>query len=277
MSTSAEAASAADSLQARLKDPQVAEGLNRLLDHLDTISFAVESADEFLARSEVIAESLTQGVAELRQADGESAAECLQQAPQMLQTGMRLTQAAADVDTEALVRSQVLRRLSCPETLETLNRLLDRLPLLVFVAESLEQLLSRGETIADNVSDAVGELKLEERLAELASAVSVLDSLPKLREAGERLLHSDLLGDRFSRVLDAAVTMIDSGMLDPELVGILGDTGRKAVETWHEVSSRPVPPTGGLMGTLRASRDPDVQKTIGFFFAFAKAFAKHLK
>lgn len=47
--------------------------------------------------------------------------------------------------------------------------------------------------------------------------------------------------------------------------------------TYQRVSSQPVAPVVGLFGMMRASKDPDVHKTVGFAFAFAKAFAKHLK
>ena len=38
-------ASSAEQLQERLNDPKVVEGLNRLLDQLDIVSFAVESME----------------------------------------------------------------------------------------------------------------------------------------------------------------------------------------------------------------------------------------
>jgi len=85
------------------------------------------------------------------------------------------------------------------------------------------------------------------------------------------------MGDGLPKVIDAGVSMVDSGMLDRQVVSTLGDLGKKTVETYNEVSSKPVPPVGGLFATLRATKDPDVQKSVGFFFAFAKAFAKHLK
>ncbi len=37
-------------LQERLNDPQVAEGLARLLDRVDSVSFAVEAVEGFVAR-----------------------------------------------------------------------------------------------------------------------------------------------------------------------------------------------------------------------------------
>ncbi len=275
MST-ASAPSAADRLQERLNDPKVAEGLSRLLDQIDTVSFAVESVDGFMRRGEVIADSLASGVAELKQGDMEQASDFLEKAPQMLRTGTQLADAATELNIDELTKSKVLERLTDPETLATVNLLLDKLPLVAFMLESLEGFISRGETVADNLSAAVGELKLGEHNIDLAKLPALLEKLPKLTEAGEKLLDSDLMGDGLPKVIEAGVSMVDSGMMDKDVVRTLGDLGRKSAETYNEVASKPVAPVGGLFATLKATKDPDVQKSVGFFFAFAKAFAKHL-
>jgi uncharacterized protein YjgD (DUF1641 family) len=277
MSSTTAGSSATGRLQERLNDPKVAQGLNRLLDQLDTVSFAVESVDGFIRRGEVITDTLSEGVAELKGTESSKAVELLQNAPQMLQTGAKLADAAAEMDIDELAKSKVLERLTDPQTLETLNQLLDKLPLIAFFLESLEGFISRGDTIADNLSAAVGELKLGELNLDISSLLPLLEALPQLKEAGEKLLDSDLMGDGLPKVIDAGVSMVDSGMLDRQVVSTLGDLGKKTVETYNEVSSKPVPPVGGLFATLRATKDPDVQKSVGFFFAFAKAFAKHLK
>lgn len=91
------------------------------------------------------------------------------------------------------------------------------------------------------------------------------------------MLQSGILDEDLPKVVDAGVTMINSGILDKPVVETLGELGRAGVETFREVKQQNPPPLGGLWSMLRASRDPDVQKTLGFGFAFAKAFAKHLK
>lgn len=207
----------------------------------------------------------------------EKTTELIQKAPQLIETGTKLAEAAGAMDVDELARSKVLERLTDPATLETLNQLLDRLPLASFLLESLEGFIGRGETIADNLAGVVGELNLSEPKIDTSQLSSLLEALPKFREAGEKLLDSDLMGDGLPKVIDAGVTMVDSGMLDKEVVGILGDLGKKSAQTYQEVASKPVEPVGGLWATLKATKDPDVQKSVGFFFAFAKAFAKHLK
>ncbi len=264
-----------DQLQDRLNDPKTAEGLNRLLDRLDVITFAVESLEEFISRGEVITDSIAASLGDLKGLGNEETAELFRKTPGYLATGTKLADAAGSMDVDELAKSKILERLTDPQTLATLNRLLDQLPLAAFMLEALEGFISRGETITDNVADAFGELKLDQ--IDTSQFTLLLQSLPKLKEAGEKLLESQLLGDSFQKIIDAGNSMIESGMVDKKVVGVLGDLGKKSAETYLEVASKPVQPIGGLFATLRATKDPDVQKSVGFFFAFAKAFAKHLK
>lgn len=53
-------------LQARLDDPEIAGALGVLLDHADLLALVVVALDGFIARSEVIGDSLIDGVTELR-------------------------------------------------------------------------------------------------------------------------------------------------------------------------------------------------------------------
>ena len=270
-------ASAAEQLQERLKDPQTVESLNRLLDHLDTVSFAVESFEGFLSRGDVIMDSVAAGVDEMKHMGNGETLDLIQKAPQMIATGTKLADAAGAMDVDELTRSQVLERLTEPETLKTFNQLLDKLPLAAFLLQSLEGFISRGDTIAQNLADAVGELNLTEMKIDPDQIKLFLDALPRFRAAGEKLLESELMGEGLPKVIDAGVSMVESGMLDKEVVSVLGELGAKSAETYREVSAQEVEPIGGLWATLKATKDPDVQKSVGFFFAFAKAFAKHLK
>ncbi len=270
------AVSSAEQLYERLNDPEVANGLNRLLDRLDIISFTVESMDEFLQRGDVIADSVASTVDEFRWSAEEEAKELLTKAPRMLETGTKLADAAGSMDMDELAKSRILERITDPQTLAALNNLLDRLPLASFMLESLEEFIARGDTIADNLADLIGDLDLGDINIDVESLKPFLEALPKLMKAGDKLFQSKLMGEDLPKVIEAGVTMVDSGMMDKEVVAVLGDLGRKSAETYKEVAARPVAPIGGLWATLKATKDPDVQKSVGFFFAFAKAFAKHL-
>ncbi len=272
---------AAQQLQERLSDPRIADGLNRLLDRVDTIAFAIEAFEGFVARGEVITNSLASAVSEIKTAERQTGATgqldaLINQAPGLLNTGAKLASVSQQAHLDDLEQSRLVQRLTEPETLAILNNLLDKLPLMAMMIEALDGFVRRGDTIAENVAGIVHELKLNERNFDTDKLVDFLKSLPKLQEMGEHLLNSGLADDGLPKVIDAGVSVINSGMLDKEVVTTLGELGRKAVHTFLEVKQQKPAPIGGLWATLRASKDPDVQKSVGFFFAFAKAFAKHL-
>ncbi|MEZ6096824.1 MAG: DUF1641 domain-containing protein [Pirellulaceae bacterium] len=265
------------SLQERLADPNVARGLNRLLDRLDTVTFAIEAMEGFVARGDTIADSVAAAVGEFKNASSGQGGEWLSEAPQMVETSRRLMGSAKKINTAEVDRSEVLDKLTQPETLALLNDLIERLPLIAMMVDSMEGFIKRGDTIADNVAGMVKELKLSDKKFDVAQIASTLESLPKLKEAGEQFLNSGLADGGLPKVIDAGVSMIESGMMDKDVVATLGYLGKVSVETYHEVTEQNVQPVGGVFALMRATKDPDVQKSIGFFFAFAKAFAKHLK
>jgi len=59
-----------DTLKARLDDPQVAAALCSLLDHADLIALLVGGLDAFLTRGDTIADSLGDGLEDLRATSG---------------------------------------------------------------------------------------------------------------------------------------------------------------------------------------------------------------
>lgn len=99
-------------------------------------------------------------------------------------------------------QDQLLARLSEERTADALNRLLDRLEVIAFVAEALDGFLGRANVVADSVAASMADLR---RMAGDAGTADVMSSLPKLARAGtrladaaaspafERLLHSGLL------------------------------------------------------------------------------------
>jgi hypothetical protein len=59
---------AQEALSRRLADPRVADALSSLLDHADLLAVLVDGLDGFVARSEVIGDSLVSGLTDLRAA-----------------------------------------------------------------------------------------------------------------------------------------------------------------------------------------------------------------
>ncbi|MEM9825045.1 MAG: DUF1641 domain-containing protein [Planctomycetota bacterium] len=189
----------------------------------------------------------------------------------------RLSQAVNQVDADALEASEVLGRLTEPETLAMLNELVDKLPMILFMLNSLNDFLGRGETVIDNVAGLVGELKHGTGGIDPQQFIQFMEMLPKVKKATEQLMASEHVFENFPTVINAGKSMVDSGMLDAKVVGTLGHFGRVGAETFESVASKPVPKVGGIFSLLKAMRDPDVQASMSFGLAFAKEFAQHLK
>lgn len=155
-------------------------------------------------------------------------------------------------------------RLEDPQVAAALHRLLDHADLLSILVLGLSEFVSRGETISDSLASGVSELRsanvgagfpppaeigtLLQRLLALTGPVT--DSLP----AVERLLGSDLADPR---VIDAA-SMASRAI-------IAGSTG-----------PQPAPVTG-VLGLLRALKDDDVSRALGWVLGIAKALGQELR
>ncbi len=267
-----------EALARRLRDPHTVALLDRLLQHLDTAAFSLEALDSFLRRGDVIAENVAEGVSELREesGDGISLAEIAEEVPRLARTGRRLADTASRVDFESLAASGVVERLSDPRTLDTLDRLLNHLPLLTVIVEGFDEFVRHGDTIADSVAEGVRELRSSDAPLDLAAFQRLADALPRLIEAGMTLINSGVLEQGLPKVVEAGTEMIDAGMLDHDVVRTLGELGKAAVDSYHEARERPIEPVGGMWGLLRATKDPEIQKVIGLGLAVARSFARRV-
>ncbi len=127
--------------------------------------------------------------------------------------------------------------------------------MIAFLAESMEGFIRRGETIADNVSGMVGELKLDKGTA-VDQLGRLIEILPKVQAAGEQVFASELAGAELPKALEAGQAMLNSGIMDKQVIETLGKVGQMLAQAYLQVSSQPVQSVGGFWGTLRASKDP---------------------
>lgn len=229
----------APDLQARLQDPQTRAALTRLLDRLDTIDRAVDVLERLEA-----------------------------QLPGGLSTAMDIVDAeltaAADrgvvLDERVGEALSLAEKLTEPRTASALHELLDRLDRLAPLIEWL---------------DAAPEA--------LAMATDVFDDeVRRLHDAGvdpEQGLR-DALGalGRLAALFrtDEFRALLDSGVLDPRTLKVIGRLGTALVETQDE-AARGETPSRGLFGLLGALRDDDVRRTIGFLTRFAQTFGRQLR
>ncbi len=116
-------------------------------------------------------------------------------------------------------RHELLARLDNPDTVDGLNRLLDRLDVIVFAAEAADGFLRRSDVVADSLGDSLGDLrnitipadahKLGDKLPELARTALQAADLAS-QPAIQQLLASGLLQRLGSRsTIDSLHELLD--------------------------------------------------------------------
>ena len=151
-----------------------------------------------------------------------------------------LTRSGIDIDERTKETLRLLAELTAPQSMETLHTLVEMLP-----------------TLGALVRQAPGAI---------AAMVDTGDELVmRLREAGIDIEH---LG---RRGLHAAKALIDSNVLEDAAVAVISNAAQSLEES--ACTARPT----SLFGMIRAMGDPDVQRALGFFLAFAKSFGSRCK
>lgn len=156
----------------------------------------------------------------------------------------------------------VIARLEDPRTAESLHQLIDHLDLLAVLVVGLDQLVGRGDTIADSIGAGLAELRSVQKppvdVAQLLAmgrqftdaAPALLDFLPVV----ERIASSDLG--------------------DPRLTDLAATVARAAIRGSADGAAVPV---SGIRSLLRMLKDEDVSRALGFVFGIAKALGQELK
>ncbi|HCT55876.1 MAG TPA: DUF1641 domain-containing protein [Gemmatimonas aurantiaca] len=99
-------------------------------------------------------------------------------------------------------QEQLLARLSEEKTIDSLNRLLDRLDLLAFVADALDGFLHRANVVAESVAESVADMK---RLAgDDTAAGDVISRIPQLARVGVQLADVSATPG-FQRLIDSGL------------------------------------------------------------------------
>lgn len=163
-----------------------------------------------------------------------------------------------DVDARLHDAVHMLERLTAPDTMRVLNALLDRLP-------QLEQLL----TLADQAPGfvAMGVDAMDDVMRDLqAKGVDVERGV--LNGASAALRFGAHIGPE---QVDAIEGVLASGVLDPNVVRLIGSMGTSLATAAH---AKPAPV--GAMGALGALRNPDVKQALGLLLTFAAEFGRHL-
>lgn len=264
--TGAVATAPRDRLLNRLDDERTVAALERLLDNAELLAFSATALDGFIKRGDQIADNLGQSVAELKQIapDGGDSGAFIAQVPKMARAGAQLAEVAERPAVQRLLNSGLIEKLGDPKTLTAINSLLQHVELLAFLGEAAEGFLQRGDTVIEAVAESVSDLRTVSRGSDLAKA------LPTLQKIAKVALEKHTL-EAIVLVADAALPVVESGLLDPELVRSVADAGATLAESYEEARAEKPKPMGPL-ALVGALRDPDVQRTMGFAIAVAKKF-----
>lgn len=152
----------------------------------------------------------------------------------------------------------LLERLTAPETTRALNTLIDRLPQLERLLTLADQAPGFVAMGADTVDDLMRDL--QQRGVDVEAGL--------LNGASAALRFGAHVGPA---QVDAIESVLTSGMLDPHVVTLIGRMG-SSLAAAAEAAPAPV----GLVGALRAMRDPHVKQALGLLLTFAAEFGRHL-
>lgn len=157
---------------------------------------------------------------------------------------------------------ELLARLDDPRVAAALGNLLDHADLLAILVVGLDGLVSRGEVIGASLADAIGELRGE------------ADGLPPVDLKGLASSLATLSGS-LSDATPALDALLRSSLTDPKAVEVISQLANALVVGRVRIEAETSVPTG-VFGLLRALKDEDVARGLGYFMQVAKAFGQQL-
>jgi uncharacterized protein YjgD (DUF1641 family) len=169
---------------------------------------------------------------------------------------------ASDLPAASAETDELALLLRDPEIRASLSVLLSNAPTLAALTTMGNQLLARGPEIMDNVNGLVlqarGPLSEQSGGARLTSAVGALADIAPLAQP-------------LAARTEVITSFLDSPILDPEIVEIIGRLGEAALDADKATRGKKME-VGGVFALLKALKDPQVQETLAFLVEFAKVF-----
>lgn len=187
--------------------------------------------------------------------------------------------------TETEAGRRVQARLSDERTLAAIEHLLARIDTLEKAVEDLNVLMKRGPGLAAMTADMIDEtyreadargVSIDERLknaltiAEKLTAPKMVENLETLTKFGEQLpgiiaMVADMADEKMKKAIEHG--------FDPQA---LSETAGAANTALTNAKAEPPAKVGGIFGILRALRDKDRQRGLGFMMNFLKHFGRHI-
>ena len=220
-----------------LQQPGADAALDRLLARVDALTTALESVMPLAQQAPNVIAGIT-----------DAADEAYARA------------AASGVDLDARLHDLMglAEKLTEPRTMAVLSGLLDRV-------DQLEKLLVLADQAPAFMAMMVDSL---DEMAERARSKGIDFEQAVAGGAGAAVRLGSMMGPA---ELDALEGLLRSGVLQPETVRLVGGLG----EALTSSASTEVPRVGPF-GLLRALRDPDAQRALGFAAVFARQLGRRL-
>lgn len=159
----------------------------------------------------------------------------------------------------------LLAKLEDPRVSEALGDLLEHADLLALLVVGLDGFVRRGDEISGALSEGIGRL----RDAAPSQQLQSLD-LPKL--AGSLRTLSSAVAD----ATPALETLLKSDLTDSRAIDVISVAARSLVKGAELSKSEPTPVTG-VFSLLKALKDEDVGRGLGFLIQVARAFGRELR
>jgi uncharacterized protein DUF1641 len=180
---------------------------------------------------------------------------------------------------------EVIEKFSEEKTLHAIERLLTRIDTLEKAVETLSTTMRQGPGLMAMATDTIDEVyrtagakgvNIEQRLGTALHLAERITS-PEQAEKLDKLIE---LGDQLPGLIAMVVDTIDENMqsgiahgFDP---GMLRKVASSANDALTNAWAEPPAKVGGIFGILRALKDPDRQKGLGFLMNFLKHFGQTL-
>jgi uncharacterized protein DUF1641 len=162
----------------------------------------------------------------------------------------------------------LIQRLDDPQIASSLAVILDHADLLATIIMGVDGVLRRADVIGDSVASGVNELR------NLAAASNGQRPWPSIDVAAL----SDSVTRLSAAVVDATPTLdrlLHSSLTDPQTADVLAEVGEALVEGKRAAAEDPRGPKG-VFALMRATKDPDVSRGLGFMIQIARAFGRRL-
>ncbi len=155
---------------------------------------------------------------------------------------------------------RLVDRLNEPRTAASLHQLLDNVELLAVLLSGVDGLARKGEIIGDTLAEVLYEVRAAGRATGLDAKETtrqLATLIPTLAEASPAI----------NRILDSPI-------VEPEPIAVLSETAVALVKGLKAAQANQT--MVGLRGLISATRDPDVQRGLGFVIEVAREFGRDL-